>query len=275
MNNRQYYYLIAGLPDLTHDMFRPPVSVAVFLQTLHERLHAEDFAQVELLLLPADNHNLLQLLQDPEFQPTRSGTYPLTALRTGIQEPEILPAYMQRFVAAYREQEPIFPNMSWENQLAWLFYDHILETTEGFLHAWFSFDRDLRNLLAGLSARRCQLSIEGQLIGSYALTAAIRQSHVRDFGMTGEHPYLEDLLELEHGNWLERESGLDRLRWQFLDELLAFHYFSLEPLLAYLIKLMLLERWQTLEEETGAERFRQLTESLENSIQFPQEYALA
>ncbi|MFH0827465.1 MAG: DUF2764 family protein, partial [Candidatus Omnitrophota bacterium] len=43
---------------------------------------------------------------------------------------------------------------------------------------------------------------------------------------------------------LEGERMLDAERWRFLDELSLGHYFDLDFLIVYLLKLLILERWE-------------------------------
>jgi hypothetical protein len=42
---------------------------------------------------------------------------------------------------------------------------------------------------------------------------------------------------------LEAEKALDLERWQLLEELACGHYFDLDALLIYALKLLILERW--------------------------------
>jgi hypothetical protein len=53
---------------------------------------------------------------------------------------------------------------------------------------------------------------------------------------------------------LEREQVLDRFRWQTLEELAAPGWFGLEAVLAYALKLRLVERWSSLDPKTGWQR---------------------
>lgn len=275
MQPRQYYYLISGLPNLFLDLSKPPVQQSDFLEELEPQLAPEDFAQIHFLLLPADNHNLWILLQSLDKPLRKPASIKEDFLRSGLTEPSILPPYMKTFIVAFREQEPLFPGLSWENQLTTLFYDYVLEQTTGFLHEWFAYDRDLRNICSALSIRRNSLRVEGQFIGQGALTEALHRSHTRDFGLASEFPDIEQLLQWEDNTWLDREIALDTLRWNHLDELNTFRYFTVELLLAYYIKLDILQRWSLLQEEAGAARFRQLVNDLEHSIRFTHEFALS
>lgn len=50
---------------------------------------------------------------------------------------------------------------------------------------------------------------------------------------------------------VERELELDRFRWQVLEELAGRALFSIEAVLAYALRLRLVERWSRLEAEPG------------------------
>ena len=50
---------------------------------------------------------------------------------------------------------------------------------------------------------------------------------------------------------LERELGLDQLRWSLLDDLARFDPFGLPAVIAYALKLKLVERWSALTVEKG------------------------
>ena len=65
--------------------------------------------------------------------------------------------------------------------------------------------------------------------------------------------FLEQAVAEAYGkpNPLERELALDRFRWNFLDELVRASPFGLEAVLAYGLKLRMVERWQGLQDEAG------------------------
>jgi hypothetical protein len=274
MRENAYYYLIAGLPDLIFEQGKPPFSTAAFLAELEEELVTEDFALVQALFLPADNRNLLGLLEKRDFQWDEHGSYSQAELEAGMRELDGLPAYMLELVEAFQKNAPLQPNMSWENQLTWLYYEAALEQPNDFLREWNDFERDLHNLRAALSARRHRLSLEGQLIGDYRLTSAARASNAQDFGLSQEYPFIQRLLVLEDEPDLrEREEEIDILRWNYIDELNTFNYFTIEVLLGYLIKLAILERWATLSPEAGQEAFQRLVRQLEQSFEFPKEFS--
>ncbi len=270
---RAYYYLVSGLPSLIFEQAKPPFSSLAFREELQYHLHPDDYQLVHFLFLPADNRNLLRILQKDSEHWDGQGQFTLEQMEAAVREPEGLPAYMLRFIEAFQQEAPIAAGMSWENQLTQLYFDYVLAETQGFLHDWFAFERNLHNLKAAFTARRHHLPLQGQLIGDYTLTEAARNSNARDFGLSGEYPFINRLLMLEdEPDLLEREEETDILRWNYIDELNTFNYFTIEVLLGYLLKLSILERWSPLAPAEGRLAFRSLVGKLEQSFEFPKEF---
>ena len=66
--------------------------------------------------------------------------------------------------------------------------------------------------------------------------------------------------------------GVDELRWNMLDELTTFTYFGIETLLACCLKVMIVERWEHLDETSGKEKLNRLIEELESGFQLSKEF---
>lgn len=62
------------------------------------------------------------------------------------------------------------------------------------------------------------------------------------------------------------EKNLIEYRWKFIDDLLLGHYFDLEAVLGYFLKLQLLERLFSFNKEKGKEKFSQLSKIDENPV---------
>lgn len=63
-------------------------------------------------------------------------------------------------------------------------------------------------------------------------------------------------------NPLEREMALDRCRWKVLDELTAEEPFAFDAVLAWILKLRMVERWAALREDVGRERFEHVAQAV-------------
>jgi len=273
MLERQYFYLVAGLPDIILDQKKLSVNIDTFKEELQYHLHPEDFKLVEILFLPYDNTNLLNMLSKSERPFNYRGNYSKAVLEENIKEPNILPYYMQKFIYAYKSETPIYPGYSWENQLTWLYYDYALKVENNFLNEWLSFDLHVKNVLTAFGIRRHKLSKEYAFIGDNELTEALKRSTLNDYGLSNDYPFIENLLAIDDNTSLrEREYSVDMLRWSQTDELLTFRYFTIEVLLAYLVRMFMVERWLKLDPEKGREIFRKIISDMEKSYEFPKEF---
>jgi len=94
---------------------------------------------------------------------------------------------------------------------------------------WQIFETALRNELVRIRAVRKHIEPLKYIRGDgYA------QPHITHIAMSA----------YRNPSILEAEKTLDQYRWQKLDELLVGHYFDLDALIVYALKLLILERWE-------------------------------
>ena len=70
---------------------------------------------------------------------------------------------------------------------------------------------------------------------------------------------------LENGDILARERGLDDFYWKTADSITVLDVFDLDIILAFVVKLKLVERWLRLDEATGRELFRKLVKEIKEN----------
>jgi hypothetical protein len=271
---RKYYYLVAGLQDITLDMHKLSMGQLEFRQELQQELHPDDYKLVKILFYPVDNINLINLLSknNKEFDPL--GNFSLAQLEENIKEPEgELPVYMNRFIEAKKNHEQIIPIMSPENEITALFYNYTETLESDFLKNWFKFNRHLRDLLTAIICRKYDIPFENQIFGTGDVADAIRKSNARDFGLSTEIEWLEDLLNIaKNDNVQEREKAVDQLRWKYLDDVTFFEYFTIDRILAFMIKLGMVQRWLAIDREHGMQMFKQLLNELKTSYKLPESF---
>lgn len=73
---------------------------------------------------------------------------------------------------------------------------------------------------------------------------------------------------LSKQNPLEKERTLDAYRWQLLDELAASDYFGVSSLFSFILKLKLVMRWKSFNEEKGRDVVRGLLDSTCEEIRY-------
>lgn len=112
------------------------------------------------------------------------------------------------------------------------------------LKRWRDFDTALRNELVKIRASRRHVDYLKYIRGDEYI-----------------EPYVIHIAMSAHRtpSILEAERLLDRERWLILDELAAGHYFDLDFLISYALKLLILERWERI---NSADKPRLLEEVL-------------
>ncbi len=85
-------------------------------------------------------------------------------------------------------------------------------------------------------------------------------------GSAGSYNLLEQVrVVMALDSPLDAERYLDQLRWNFLEEISARHYFDLEALVVYYLKLQLALRQERLKEELGRDSFKKEYAALADS----------
>ena len=133
------------------------------------------------------------------------------------------------------------------------FYRRALAHGNRFIREWFRFDLDLRN--ATVAFLNDSL---GRPEGQDLVLLTEREAE--------EFPEEEAVQQvLNRADLLQRERGLDDLRWQKVDELTAMDVFDLELILGFVAKLQIIDRWLKLDPEAGRELFRKLVEDIRST----------
>ncbi len=270
---RNYYCLVAGLQDIELDTHKLLLKQEDLKDYLSYELHKDDFALVEKLYLPYDNKNLLNVLKKSEEPFNEKGKFSLELIEEQIKEPTILPEYMIKFIKAFKEKEPFFPEMSSENELTYLFYNEMLKDDNDFIRWWHELQMNLRNILTGLNCRRYSLNPEHHIIGNNEIAESIRKSHAKDFGLSNKLDYAEEIISIGRIEDIhERELAIDKFCWNRLDEHIFFEYFTIERILAFVLKTFMVERWLSIDKEQGREMFKKLIEDLQKSYDLPETF---
>lgn len=125
------------------------------------------------------------------------------------------------------------------------------DTDNEFLSRWFTWEKEFKKELARLRLAR----------GGFENPTALPETQgVYTFGET-----VKSLMAKE--NPLEAEYLLDSLRWSFLDELSFGHYFDLETLLAYSLKLQILVRQENFDKIRGQQNYDRMYTRIVNNLE--------
>lgn len=266
----KYYCLIAGLPDITLDDSKLTYSVAEFREELAGILTEADKKLIDLFYLKYDNKNLMAYIKHSEVNPESRGriTYDeIDALFKALREEENppknnqIPPYFKEFFKLYLENEDreSKQEVSWEDRLAALYYAYAMGNSNRFVVDWFELNLNINNMLTAITCRKHGLDKAEYIVGDNEVAKALRTSNARDFGLGDLVDYLPELQRIaEESDLMVREKKVDLLKWRWLEEQTFFKTFDIESVYAYLLKLEMIERWVTLDKETGDKTFREI-----------------
>lgn len=280
MLKKNYYCLIAGLPDLFFSELNSDVTPGSFRRSLKYDLVPADFEFVKLLFYPDDNENLLNQVFDSDAAFNCSGNFAKKFLDEQIENPTEIPEYMIQFLKWVKNKDVKQHHLLAENKLNTLFYEYTTKTNNRFLRDWFLFDLKINNLITAFFCLTFKYEMsehlihtnETNVVNSLLLGDRLKPEYFED-----EIPFAQDIVRAIETDMemIEREKAIDKIKWDYLDEQTFFHYFTIEKILSYTIKLKMIQRWMKLDKKTGRELLEKLVTDLKTSYVFPEEFSIA
>ena len=220
-----YAYIIASLPVLNQEDHPEHFVAEEILAEIREQLSARDNSVLDLLLEGYDSDKL------------EAGFYRDALAGRG----RFVRDWLRDLVNGYDADESAE------------FYRRALAHGNRFIREWFRFDLDLRN--ATVAFLNDSL---GRPDGQDLVLLAEREAD--------EFPEEEAVQDvLNRADLLQRERGLDDLRWQKIDELTVLDVFDIELVLGFVAKLKIIDRWLQLDPESGRALFRKLVEDVRST----------
>ena len=259
----RYYFVVASLPEL-HFGEPPPLRMRDFLDAYGTEVR-EDRPLVDVILLRNDVRNLKTLLQgkgggDTEESWVEPSVYSRQELEEAVSRGEGLPSFMNEYVAACRREDAAPPPPAMLDR-GYLRYG--ASRTNEFLRKIFTFEIQLRNVVAGMRARRLGADVLSWVEADEGDLFRLKMSENRsapDFGLLGEAPWIAPLLQsFEKDDPALVERSMDAVRFARIEEETDLMDFQTEVILAYLMKLQILERWAAFDAEAAAAYIETLT----------------
>jgi hypothetical protein len=242
-----YYFLMAYLPELTRDQTQVRFSLE---DLLGEKFHIppEDWREIETILLRGDVLILERLLggKDPFPVPSLLGP---DFWRQEIKSPGEGPAFLTEFLQGL-EFEAFGPKVA--DQLYTTYFRQALGASQNpLLRGFVQQEWDIRNILAALRARRAGKPAVEHISGENEVAEAVTGSAAEDFGLAKDYLWIERLVSPRGPNDIQETQ--ERILWDYLDENTGGGPFSLDALLAYVLKLQILEHRLSRSDDRGLE----------------------
>lgn len=268
-----YYCLIAGLPEISADDKKLSLSVHELRTYLNDYLTKKEIDIINLFFYPNDNMQILRLLQKQEPDANLQTVFTASQLEDEIQDPMFVPSYIKEYLLDLQKEDREASERLPEVELSERYWSFMLSQKEKLVRNYAEFSLNIKNLITALNCRKYHIDIDKEVIGDSYFTNQLKTSRAKDFELSDDYPYVDKVLTLfEKDNTAEREYKIDMLYWEFLDEMTEHKYFTFDNVIAFMLKLMILERWSKMTTEQGKMIFRELLERFKKEFQFDKEF---
>ncbi len=266
----EYIALIAGLREYSLESDVKGLDLGAILSEVFDELTASDALLVYQLygLYDCENivstfnkssrRNPLALMSEEQIEALLRGEE-----MDGCWLSEGMLAVIERYTSSGNDVA-ISTEESFSSALYAAYYATVESSKNKMLKEWSRSERSLRNITAALGARATDRAVESVLVGSGDIVDQIKRSSAADFALRGELTYIDSLMAAvgDSTNIIDQEHKIDQIRWEIVDELSQMEYFTMDALLAYLVRVNMVVRWQKLNPEYGREVFERLITSL-------------
>ena len=136
------------------------------------------------------------------------------------------------------------------------FYLKALSHRDRFIREYFAFDLNLRNAKVRY--------INGAL-GRAPMQDIVVLDQSEDAQQPEPDPELDAVFVAD--DLIQRERKIDDFIWEKVENMVLMELFTMDRILAFIVKLRIIDRWMKLDENTGREMFRVLVDEIRGTFQ--------
>lgn len=251
---KEYYFLASLLPQLEIGHV-PKLGFKELKELIAINVKPEDSARFEQLLRLVDLENLQALWQDLPLDPrgnlSKEGL--IVALdQGGWTESDPFENCLRDYLEKYKEKQERLKHFS---RLLAHFCLEKRETLEGFLKGYYSFQYEMRWIVAAFRAKKQGIDLARELQYEESSDPLIAQILAQKDAPSFEPPYeykeLKPLFEAYVEEPMELHKALVSYQFDFMITLWGGELFTIDRVLNYAARLLLVERWQALDSQAG------------------------
>ncbi len=267
-----YYYLIAGLPDLSlnkaiDDRGKAKLDIGELMDTINRNLEPDDLTPFRYLIYPHDIRNFLTVLYKKHYDIADSAFLSPCLIDKDIidnysKHRGDLPPFMADFLREYEDQFTSMTPEEMEEKLWSSYYDQALEC-DPFVADYCRFEQKVRQFFAAYNSSLFDFlsnpEFDDPALNHVGVGKSLTSEIFRDF------PFVEAMEELiSNKNPLEIDAYSDRVIWNYLEQNVGF--FGREQVYTYTIRLLMVAKWQRRNSERGEQCFIDLQENIKNKV---------
>lgn len=241
-----YYFVAPSLPPLILGE-RPEITFEELMYRLQLNLSKEDLEKVATIRRMIDLQNIRDLYLQKPLDPR--GNLNEKELDEALLIQDFLPEYVFDFLGQFEETKEKARHYS--GLLARYFREEIEKST-GFLKNFLVFERELRLVLTALRAKKLHRDLARELqfedFTDPMVAHILAQKDIEDYVPPLEFQDLKEQLQLHENNPWEQYRIIMKYEFDHIDEMTGYPLFSLDWILGYVARLLLVEKWLELDE---------------------------
>jgi hypothetical protein len=270
---RGYYYLITALPELSLNDKDLVYNMVSYRQFVMDELLPGDQKLLKILYYRFDIINLVNMIKETGDPWLEAGNYSREELDEMLGLPDSMPAFMRLFAEETRKKWPVAGEKELINRATTYFIDWSQRIENTFLRKWLRFDYNLKNLLIWLNSNKFGLDPANEVLGNHYEAQYLRKTKKDEIDLKAwDFRYREVMTHFDNPNIAIREAVIDEMRWQYLSELEENYSFGIERLLAFVIRLQIINRNIENTEQEGKEQLKQLLKNIRSGYDMPEQF---
>lgn len=249
MFKKNYYFLALSLPPLSlHE--KPELSFERLAASLEMSLTKEDLEKTKVLRRWIDIQNIRALILEEPID--MRGNLNEKELDEALLIKNILPDYVFDFLDQFEKPADRVAHFF---GLLSLYFSKKIEKASGFLKRYLIFEREVRLVLLAMRAKQLRRDVVRELqfedpSEPFALQI-IAQKDAPVYEPPEEYKELKERIESCYRDpWVEN-SVFAEYRFKKIEEMVQLDLFSIDTILAYMARLMIVEDLFELDEERG------------------------
>lgn len=244
-----YYFVAASLPPLVLGE-KPDITFEELMYRLSLNLSQDDLEKVKVLRRYFDIQNIRNLLLEEPLDP--KGNLNEKELDEALLLESFLPEYIFDFLNQYEDKKAQIRNFS---GLFIRYYSEEAKLQTDFLKKYLIFEREWRLVLLGLRARKLKWDVVRELqfedFTDPLVAAILAQKDMEQFEPPSEYKELYELLHSCGDDPWAQFKVLSEYRFHKIEDMSGYPLFSMDWILGYIARLILVEQWVELDEEKG------------------------
>lgn len=245
----RYYFVGASLPSLSID-FPPELSYQELILLFEENFSKGDLEKVAVVRRYYDLYNIRSLMKEEVL--SLKGNYDRNELEERLLTYQDLPGYVGEFLDVYDTPQKRIRYFSY---LLVHYFRMEKEGRSGFLGKWLDFERKTRIVLVALRAKTFQKDVVEELQfedpDDDLVADVLAQKDAHSYTPPEDFLELKAIYEQYKEEPLELNQKIQQWRFEQVAKMEGEDVFSLDHLLGYLVRLVIVEKWFELNKEKG------------------------